>query len=398
MASDEDDDYAPRDPLTPLYTPPDENVPAPNSRSLRQGPLGARLSQREYTPPAPAPPPLAYGAPAPSYTPGGATQLAGEPATPAPSSRDTASSGLTGRQGASWGRVTGLLRLDERVTGALHADLSFGATWSSRSEMLRACLDEYYRLAASYNEARRLLEQSGSDIEALRGEQATAALRLREVEARLEFHSRTELRAVYLGAAEVEARLFRAEEERDLLRSRAELLEGFMAFLSRIIATVRAIPHNVVIGGDAPPVAGATGANGANGAAGAQASPRLPVDASPQETLLYDGLRNRRPRDISATIPPAGSVGKRAAADGHEIEEFILDEDEVALLASSEFEIIEILDDEPAVTDESGTPEAGGATRGATDQPAGEAPGETASEADPGPEDGEPGSPGSDQR
>ena len=252
------------------------------------------------------------------------------------------------RPGPSWGRVTGLLKLDEKVTGALHADLQFGATWSSRSEMLRACLDEYYRLVASYNEARRLLELSGADIDALRREQATASARLREVESRLEFHSRTELRAVYLGAAETEARLFRAEEERDLLRSRAELLEGFMAFLSRIIATVRAIPPNVVIGGDAPQGAGANGANGAR--AWHPACQRTPARRKRCSTMDRE---TARPRDASATIPPAvtpRSVGQRATEAAHEIEELLLDEDEVALLASSEFEIIEILDDEPAVT------------------------------------------------
>lgn len=336
MATDEEDGYAPREPLTPLYSPPDENVPAPSSRSLRQGPLGARLSQRASSPPASTSLPHAYGAPAPAYMPGGAS-TDDEPAAAAPfSSKDTAPSGPAGRQRPSWGRVTGMLRLDDRVTGALHADLSFGATWSSRSEMLRACLDEYYRLVASYNEARRLLEQSGGDIEALRGEQATAALRLREVEARLEFHSRAELRAVYLGAAEIEARLFRAEEERDLLRSRAELLEGFMAFLSRIIATVRAIPPNLVIAGE-----GRTGAaSGGSSANGVGASEEM----SPQETVLYNGDNGAYHLSRASSTQPPAPRGARPESDS---DEFILDADEAALLASSEFEIIGIVEDEP---------------------------------------------------
>src|SRR5512146_2547005 len=61
MASDADDGYAPRDPLAPLYSGPDENAPTPGSRGPRQGPLGARLSQRASAPPAPTASPLAYG-------------------------------------------------------------------------------------------------------------------------------------------------------------------------------------------------------------------------------------------------------------------------------------------------------------------------------------------------
>src|SRR5579859_3584438 len=248
MASDEDDEYTPREPLTPFYnSPASGEAQAPVPRGPRNGPLGARLSQRSR---ASQPPAVSQETSFAPYMPGASEA---DESSQAPGSDYIPAS----RPSPSWGRVTSLLKFDEKVNGALHADLQFGATWSSRSEMLRACLDEYYHLVASYNEARRLLELSGADIEALRREQMVASSRLREVESRLEFHSRIELRAVYLGAAETEARLFRAEEERDLLRSRTELLEGFMAFLSRIIATVRAIPPNVVIGGDAPPAADA---------------------------------------------------------------------------------------------------------------------------------------------
>jgi hypothetical protein len=344
MTSDEGDGYAPREPLTPLYTGPtgpDEPAPGPPSSRVgpRQGPLGARLSQRASAPPASAGSTLqslAYGAPAPAYTPGGPAPSDDEPAPSAPSSGGpSAPSGPKGQQRPNWERVTGVLRLDDRVTGALHADLSFGATWSSRSEMLRACLDEYYRLVATYNEARRLLEQSGGDIEALRSEQAASSLRLREVEARLEFHSRAELRAVYLGAAEVEARLFRAEEERDLLQSRAELLEGFMAFLSRIIATVRAIPANVVIASDGRTGAGSSPIVSANAPASAS-------DGS-QETVLYQD-----PQRWARRAPTAPALSQRETRiESGDLDEFILDADEAALLASGEFEIIGVVEEEP---------------------------------------------------
>ncbi len=325
MASDDGDGYTPREPLTPLYNPlgttPGTTRPTPGPRNAR-GPLGARLSQRGRVTEPPSQggePAYTPGAPEASETPGAPQGFSGDyvPASP---------------ESPTWGRVTGLLKLDEKVTGTLHADLQFGATWSSRSEMLRSCLDEYYRLVASYNETRRLLELSDGDIEALRREQTAALARLREVESRLEFHSRTELRAVYLGAAETETRLFRAEEERDLLRSRAELLEGFMAFLSRIIATVRAIPPNVMIGANAP------------AATPSAMVSHLPANAHPDETLLYNGSRASQPHTTQGSAP--APTEERAAGGGQEIEELLLNEQEVALLASSEFEIIEIVDED----------------------------------------------------
>ncbi len=354
MASDDDHGYSPREPLTPLYDPSSGSAQTPGQRAPRHGPLGARLSQRGRTTQPPA-----HGMEAP-YSPYtlSAPETGGE--APEPGGGDYVPSGPVS---STWDHVTSQLKLDEKVTGALHADLRFGATWNSRSEMLRACLDEYYRLVASYNEARRLLELCDGDIEELRREQIAASMRLREVESRLEFHSRAELRAVYLGAAETETRLFRAEEERDLLSSRAELLEGFMAFLSRIIATVRAIPSNVVMGENGAPAAGANGVR-----------PGLPAGAQPDETLLYNGASDHRPAE-SAAQTPAGSAG----APSHEIEELVLDENEVALLASSEYEIIEILDDESASAGEGVTPQAASAET-ANDTPTGATPAEAASD------------------
>lgn len=330
----EGDGATPHEPLTPLYNPSSPPAPSgapaggeakPPARPPRPGPLGARLSQRSRAsdPPAISAPPSYPTGAAPTYPPAvtdaGAGQGVIEDYTP------------LSHQSANFGRVTGLLRLDDKVTGALHTDLPFGANWSSRSEMLRACLDEYYRLVGSYNQARDLLEQSGGDIESLRNEQAAAALRLREVESRLEFHSRIELRTVYLGAAELEARLFRAEEERDLLRSRAELLEGFMTFLSRIIATVRAIPPNVVIN--------TAGEDGASGGPNGRGEANQPASASQDETRLY----NDGPQ-LPAT--PAGAPDTLdAAGAGLADEVFILDASEAALLATSEFEILGYVED-----------------------------------------------------
>jgi hypothetical protein len=329
------DDFGSREPLTPRYNPASDDTAGAKRGGRTGGPLSARISQRrrDSQPPASGEPAYThftrspyeqYQQPAPQEGP--VSSVGGyAPASPggyAPAAP---------RPAPSWERVTGVLRLDDKVTGTLHSGLQFGATWSSRAEMLRGCLDEYYRLVASFNETRRLLELSDADIDALRREQAASAARLREVEARLEFQSRVELRAVYLGAAEIETRLFRAEEERSLLSSRAELLEGFMMFLSRIIATVRAMPESAL----------GNGANGANGSApdkpSAPASLAGLSGMNPQETLIYDGSRGR----------PAGAAQVGKDAKGLDIEEYIVDERDVSLLASSEFEIIEILEEDP---------------------------------------------------
>ncbi len=118
---------------------------------------------------------------------------------------------------------------------------TFGSRWETRADMLGACLDEYYKLTSSVNDARKLLQDTERDITTLRQQQFSAYMTLRELETHLEMHSRTELRSAYLGAAEIEMRVFRGEQDRDMLTSRIDMLEGFMQFLSRVIATVRAI-------------------------------------------------------------------------------------------------------------------------------------------------------------
>lgn len=332
MASDNPGGFNSRDP----YHRRDGDSQPPPARGPRNGPLASRIEQRSRT----TQPPTKFGeaspngpySPYPAYAP---YQQDARPSDPDPTASSEYVPTRASAAAPTWGRVTGQLKLDERVSGALHAELQFGANWTSRSEMLRACLDEYYRLVASYNDARHLLELSDGEVEALRREKMAATARLHELEARLELHSRTELRAVYLGAAEAETRHFRAEEERDLLRSRTEILEGFMAFLSRIIATVRAIPPNVVMNGDAS-ANGASGANGANGAAPSAPAPSAPPSAASDQRVSGG--------PAVAPAGPAVEQPRTLNVSAEDFEELVLDEDEVALLPSNEFEIIEILD------------------------------------------------------
>lgn len=337
---------------TPVYHSNNEGEEGLARRSERRGPLSARISQRQRDSGPPATEPryehfmrspyegLASQASAASATP---TYNGGASAYAPPAQRNTDST--------SWEKVTGSLRLDERVNDTLfeHGP-EFGATWNSRAEMLRACLDEYYRVISNFNDTRRLLEISESDLEPLRREQATAALRVRDAEARIEFQSRIELRAVYLGAAEIEARLFRAEQEHNLLSNRLELLDGFMMFLSRIIATVRAMPEDTLLtdlSAAADPLAGSEEAEVTN----------------LQETITYEAARARLAALQEAetqlmsqdAITAAYKIGPNGSREA-EIEELIVDESDVPLLASGEFEIVEIVDGEPAVGQAAGEP------------------------------------------
>lgn len=227
-----DDSAAPYTPMPSYYDMGMAPEPLPQPRTPRRGPLSSRLEARARLTPLPDSGALPSDPGAPS-----------EPLAAREGFGDTGADKLASAQaGRAWASVTGALRMPGQADDALRDAPSFGARWTSRMDMLGACLDEYYQLTAKYNQARTLLGETELDLAPLRQQQVSAYMTLRELEERLELHSRTELRAAYLGAAEIEMRVFRVEQERDLLSSRVETLEGFMGFLSRVIATIRGIP------------------------------------------------------------------------------------------------------------------------------------------------------------
>lgn len=296
MSSDE---TAPYSPPSPYNTGASTPLPAP--RTPRRGPLSSRLEARARLTP------LVDGAAAlfdPAMSPEsfpGVTDT-GELWT------DPGSSGQAGQVGQAWTRVTSALRLPDQADGALRDTPSFGARWTSRADMLGACLDEYYQLTAKFNEARILLKEMEEEIAPLRQQQLSAHMTLRELEARLEMHSRTELRTAYLGAAEIEIRVFRAEQERDLLTSRVETLESFMSFLSRVISTIRGIP--------------------------AEAMEQLDSVADAEQTFEASSARSE------------SGAGGAGVAEAGEYEELVIDADEAAeLVAQGDVEVIGAVDD-----------------------------------------------------
>jgi len=237
-----DDSAAPYTPGTSTYNgPSDAQLPAAApTRAPRRGPLSARLAARARatTPPAPTSQPVDDSAEAPASS----DELSKAAAT----HHYFAGEASVASAGPVWEAFTAALREPDDVAEALRDTPSFASRWSSRADMLGACLDEYYRLTTKYNEARALLKETEQDISPLRQQQVSAHLAVRALEERMELHSRADLRAAYLGLAEIEMRVFRVEQERDLLSNHIETLEGFMGFLSRIISTVRTIPADLL--------------------------------------------------------------------------------------------------------------------------------------------------------
>lgn len=231
------DDTPPYEPATPYY-----NVTGPNTgphtgpnRTPRRGPLSARLAARTrdsdplVAPPDDAPETnmaaaaLSEDDNAPDYAPGG--RHGGAP---------------------SWEALTTTLHAPGGAAQSLSDMPNFGAQWESRSDMLEACLDQYYQLTARYNDTRALLDQTQNGLPPLHQQRDAAQRAARELEKRIELHSRGELREAYLGLAEAETRVFRAEQDCYLLAGRIETLENFLGFLSRVIATVRTIPASAL--------------------------------------------------------------------------------------------------------------------------------------------------------
>ena len=210
-------------PPTPYYS---TNPPATAKQTTKRGPLSARLAARALN--AAASDTAAILAYDQAASDSGALESSVEnnsTATYTPGSgalRDSVSPAPT---------FTALLREPDGVSQALRAIPNFGTRWDSRADMLGACHDEYFQLNTRYNDARELLGELDRKLTPLRMQQATAQRAMRDLEAHIELHSRSELRSAYLGLADIELRVFRFEQERDLMASHIEELENFMGFL-----------------------------------------------------------------------------------------------------------------------------------------------------------------------
>lgn len=290
-----DDSAAPYTPGT-SYFDVQTDAPAPTpTRAPRRGPLNARLEARARATPAPAPISLPDAEDADTVTDSDALSVRRDTPGYAPGSAAATPTGPV------WEAFTAALHEPAEVAEALRDAPSFGARWSSRADMLGACLDEYYRLTTRYNEARALLKETEHNLAPLRQQQVSAHLAVRALEERLELHSRSELRTAYLGLADIEMRAFRVEQEYDLLSNRVETLEGFLGFLSRIISTIRTIPADVLDQPAQPTDAESTPQRAASSVAGALGSADAPEDADLFEELVIDA-------DEAAELAARGDV------------------------------------------------------------------------------------------
>ena len=330
------DDPATYTPMAPYYDTTSDMAaatPPPPARAPRRGPLSSRLEARKRLTP------LVDTGAVPIVDPSGASVPSGELSADDVTGMYTTGGPAGAQAGAQggpvWEMLTGILRKPGEAADALREGHDFGARWASRADMLGACLDEYYQLAAKYNDARVLLSETEQDLGPLRQQQVTSYMTLRELEAHLELHSRAELRAAYLGAAQIEMRVFRVEQERDLLSSRIETLEGFMGFLSHVIATIRAIPAEAMeqpataTDGQASPGDAAQAAEAwAAGAAAddADAFEELEIDADEAAALVARG-------DVEVIgaveeVSGVGNIPARPANTGSLIETTIQDSHE----------------------------------------------------------------------
>lgn len=301
-----DDSAAAYTPGTPYYDAATSAQPSAPSRAPRRGPLSTRLAARARI----------TSAPAPISQPGDeaadATVRLSLPDGPGAKDAYSLSETPAAQSGPVWDVFTALLREHGDAAEALRDAPSFGSRWSSRADMLGACLDEYYQLTTKYNDARALLKEIGQELAPLRQQQMSAHLAVRALEERLELHSRVELRTAYLSLAEVEMRIFRIEQERDQLSNRVETLEGFMGFLSRIISTVRTIPAEAL----------------------AQSAPLADAEPTSQPAANSAAETPGASKAIEAVEPVEAGQVDDGGENPDAFEELVIDADEAAELAA----------------------------------------------------------------
>lgn len=156
-----------------------------------------------------------------------------------PGATSGALSGATG----SWAAVSALMprsalsdALDTNVDDEPAPD---GDTWASDADFLEACRAEYDRISGELRELRLLVKQAGKDLDKFVHRKVIAAAHVREMEERLETHSRQEIRTAYLEAAETEMRAFMMGEQRDQLRAKLRTYGEYARFLQRAVTMLQ---------------------------------------------------------------------------------------------------------------------------------------------------------------
>lgn len=154
---------------------------------------------------------------------------------------------------SSWAAVSAMMERPDndkttRVMSAIgsgeHSDSSIPTIDDllNSGSLLDACKSEYDRVSRELDELRMLVKQSSKELEKLNQRKVLTAATVREIEERMEHHSRQDIRAAYLAASEAEMRAFMITEQREQMETKLRVFERYGAFLSRTIILLSELP------------------------------------------------------------------------------------------------------------------------------------------------------------
>ena len=225
------------------------------------------------------------GASAPSdYTPGGGRTA------PIPAVNLGAKARPDGRQDTqSWAAISTIMERAPTHTSEMHTFAALDVLVSG--DIVAACAIEYEQVNRELDELRLLVKQGAKELEKLQQRKVLTAARVRELEERLELHSRAELREAYLAAAEAEMRAFMIAEQREQMSAKVAVYERYGLFLARTIDLL----------------SGSQGGQAAEQAAGSAGAPYLRETAAP---VSFERQRG------GETLTPQAFHGVNAAEAG----------------------------------------------------------------------------------
>lgn len=155
----------------------------------------------------------------------------------APMDYSRSSSNIMPPTGATW---SGLPAVRQQQQQPADDDAAF---WDPDASIYETCKVEHDRVAHELNESRVVEQQTAKELERLNHLKVLEGARVRELEEHLETHSRQDIRAVYLAAAEAEMRAFMMTEQRDHLREKLRLYGRYEQMLSHLLSALRAAPN-----------------------------------------------------------------------------------------------------------------------------------------------------------
>ncbi|MGH2485196.1 MAG: histidine kinase [Ktedonobacterales bacterium] len=165
----------------------------------------------------------------------------------APPDYSHSSSNATTPAGATWSALPAVRQQQQQQAdagpfGQPPPDDDDAAFWDPDASIYTTCKVEHDRVVHELNELRVVEQQTAKELERLNHLKVLEGARVRELEEHLETHSRQDIRAVYLAAAEAEMRAFMMTEQRDHLREKLRLYGRYEQMLSHLLSALRAAP------------------------------------------------------------------------------------------------------------------------------------------------------------